>query len=45
MHPPATAMTRLLYGTAAGLTLGVGFALQGERVVLAEPSLAHGFHS
>ena len=43
MHPPATAMTRLLYGTAAGLTLGVGFALQGERVVLAEPSLAHGF--
>lgn len=43
MHPPAIAMTRLLYGTAAGLILGVGFALQAERVTLAEPSFAHGF--
>lgn len=43
MHPPAIAMTRLLYGTATGLVLGLGFALQAERVSLAEPSLAHGF--
>lgn len=43
MHPPAIAMTRLLYGTATGLTLGVGFALQAERVSLADPSFAHGF--
>ena len=42
MHPPAVAVTRLLYGTGLGLLLGGGFGLQSGRSLDAQPPVLAG---
>ena len=37
MHPPATAASRLLYGTGVGLLLGAGLAFQSGHTVQDQP--------
>jgi hypothetical protein len=37
MHPPATAVSRLLYGTGAGLFFGAGLAFQSGHTVQDQP--------
>lgn len=39
MHPPAVAVTRLLYGTGIGLLLGAGLGLQSGRSLTAQPPI------
>lgn len=43
MHPPAVAVTRMLYGSGIGVLLGVGFALQSGHTIGREPSAQLGF--
>lgn len=42
MHPPAVAVTRLLYGTGFGLLLGGGLGLQSGRSLESQPPLLAG---
>jgi len=42
MHPPAVAVTRLLYGTGLGLLLGGGLGLQSGRSLTAQPPVLAG---